>query len=1192
MFHKILRQWLAVAALAMLVFGVCTVYAQESCECGDAFDEWPPGGTGDDCGYASMCRSIVHFIIDASRCTGEPGTDSHKCTVTDGEVLENYGCTMTAVCPKSGPASIQGRVEIESVTRNNTPVPGAVVSAHADNGDTAETTTETDGSFTLRNLTNDLWFVQAVPPADDAAYMGYGKTKPLGVDLSDKDRVTLPDPLVLPRINNYRGKVLLPDGTPVPGAYIFAETENYDKSESAYSNSDGIFSLPLNHGLWIIHAEPPENDSYTEYGPSAPIVKEIPSDTTGVGTFILPRINTNHISGTVKYGPIPMPNITVTAYNWKSEDGYREVLTDIRGQFQMRVGSGAWNVRVLQKEGAEWLSPEHQEVIFDEGTSSEAVIDINLKAAATEGGRLVGKIVGPEGEELGNPGESVSIGADRTDGDLFFQSGGEDEIAEREIFPDDKGNFSFPLPEGIYEIWVWIDSEKYPNYAAPSSQMVKIKAGGVVDAGDIKLKKRGATVRGSLLDSQEKGIPGIAVEAWNPDSDEWFDTETDAFGNYRFKLSPEVWLITVFIPDRFVDLSQEIEVAETDISLDPFVLEDAAAKSGLITGSIQDENGIPLTDVEAVAYARVGDEIFPVSESWIIGGDFTLNVSDTEVYVGLYLPPGSSYTYSGEEALASPGETVTFQMMKNQTVIKGKLTDREGKPVTGVPGYVFATSGDFWQYGDINTQDGSYEIPAGTGLWMLSYEIESEKYMSYSPAPIPVEVKEGDTTVAQDITLNALEGIIRGQVQDPEGNPVPDIQVWVRSPSDKRTGKSVFETQVITDSEGRFKFFVPMDDPSAPTLRDTERGWGKPYSSGTTSQNCAWLTGTAQEDCYKSAAQQSTWPYKNKRSSDEREDEIILILRKADTSLKGKVFAEDGKTPVKDAYISAYSGDGQRAEGYTDANGDYSLQIARADTSEGNTWTLRAAYKPMGKNDYYRSANISHEISGTEPDVSIPNMTLTYMGALPPTETYEFQVATGWLRTLSDGTVINIPGYGVRTQKKTVKIVIEPRVKGLPDTVNDRSVVYGYAISLYEKDTRKEITEKFEKPATITFAYKDDILAKVGVQEANLRPAFFSETVQNWQPFNAFTADTSGNKITFRTDHFSVYALVEAMSEGEPGDIDGDNTITLKDIIAALQVCTNSMLSVSLKADVNGDGKIGLPEAMYIFRNLAETPTH
>ncbi|OQX17086.1 MAG: hypothetical protein BWK80_39660 [Desulfobacteraceae bacterium IS3] len=273
MFYKISRQGLAVTAAIILIFSVCTVYAQETCECGDAtFGN--VSGTGDDCGFASMCRSIVHFIDD-SRCTGEPGTDSHKCTVNDGDILtvpEWGNCTMTVVCPKSGPASIQGRVEIESVTRSNTPVPGAVVSAYTDNEDTAKATTTTDGSFTLSNLSNDLWFIQAEPPTGDA-YKRYGKSKPLRVDLSDKNSVALLDPIVLPRVDEYRGKVILPDGTPVMGAFVFAETENYDKSESAYTNSEGNFSLPLSDGLWTIYAKPPENNSiYRAYGPSDLIV--------------------------------------------------------------------------------------------------------------------------------------------------------------------------------------------------------------------------------------------------------------------------------------------------------------------------------------------------------------------------------------------------------------------------------------------------------------------------------------------------------------------------------------------------------------------------------------------------------------------------------------------------------------------------------------------------------------------------------------------------------------------------------------------------------------------------------------------------------------------------------------------------------------------------------------------------------
>lgn len=57
----------------------------------------------------------------------------------------------------------------------------------------------------------------------------------------------------------------------------------------------------------------------------------------------------------------------------------------------------------------------------------------------------------------------------------------------------------------------------------------------------------------------------------------------------------------------------------------------------------------------------------------------------------------------------------------------------------------------------------------------------------------------------------------------------------------------------------------------------------------------------------------------------------------------------------------------------------------------------------------------------------------------------------------------------------------------------------------------------------------------------------------------------------------------------KPGDIDHDGTIDLVDVILALQVCsaTTTSLEVHLVAEVNGDGKIGTAETIYILQCLA-----
>ena len=58
----------------------------------------------------------------------------------------------------------------------------------------------------------------------------------------------------------------------------------------------------------------------------------------------------------------------------------------------------------------------------------------------------------------------------------------------------------------------------------------------------------------------------------------------------------------------------------------------------------------------------------------------------------------------------------------------------------------------------------------------------------------------------------------------------------------------------------------------------------------------------------------------------------------------------------------------------------------------------------------------------------------------------------------------------------------------------------------------------------------------------------------------------------------------------EPGDVNGDKNVTLADAILALKIACGVDVSgetISLSADVNEDGKIGLAEVIYIMQRVA-----
>jgi hypothetical protein len=63
------------------------------------------------------------------------------------------------------------------------------------------------------------------------------------------------------------------------------------------------------------------------------------------------------------------------------------------------------------------------------------------------------------------------------------------------------------------------------------------------------------------------------------------------------------------------------------------------------------------------------------------------------------------------------------------------------------------------------------------------------------------------------------------------------------------------------------------------------------------------------------------------------------------------------------------------------------------------------------------------------------------------------------------------------------------------------------------------------------------------------------------------------------------------LSTTAPGDIDGSGAVQIADAILALQVIskvsTSPSVTIHTEADINGDGKIGLPEAIYILQKAA-----
>ncbi len=936
----------------------------------------------------------------------------------------------------------------------------------------------------------------------------------------------------------------------------------------------------------------------------------------------------NTISGIVWDGTQGIQGAVVEAYNWENPEGmnYFSAEIDASGNYSLQVYDGDWEVGIILPN-ATWITPQPQTV-----TLGGAIISLEVSFLLNQSpdGFVSGQILSTAGTAITSaqsPNYGVYIDAVNIENGYWYSAN-----------PDNQGNYSIPLMSGIYDIFVWVDPGIYPDYTAPIiNEPVSLTLGTV--SRNIQLLSENCKIAGSVKVS-ETGIPGVFVDIWNEYGD-WRYEITDQNGYFEVPVYPGTWYVSPFTwgtdTVMFTGQPKEVTVASGQTLTADFNMTQASQP---IKGIIKSESGAVLTTLAAWVYAREEGSPNPIAETWVENGEFSLNVPPGDYKVGLYLWPDSGYSFdpfsdeqsitqarskriaaetsttagaailelSGQEkSLAPPsgkdkrsGEQIVFTLKSNTKKIQGFFKNSDGTAaITGISGYVFADrvlqSGEtgisslVWYMAEINSQTGGFEIPVSAGTWALSYCLfsvpDNFPYRELTE-PIIVTVAEADQTKTQDIELPPLgSGQLCGTVYYPDGTtPAPNVIVWLRSSEVDIKDRNFMEYQTRSDETGKFCFSLPSDisQSLAVGMAVKPMDWTKP--------------GRAVSRASGGSSQRISWPRK-KRTGD-----LELTLRETNMEIKGRVLRPGGTEAAAGAFVYAYSADGQKSDAIANADGSFTLEAARAESSRGNIWRIGTISRNQdGK--YSRTKEIlCNTSSDTAQSVfAVGDMVLGSGKIMMDSVTHTFLPNKGWSHTLADGTGIQIPDGAIPADAgKEVKISVEPLVRDLPNTTEDRVVGYGYGITLREKENGREIVKKFSKNVTIILRYTDELLTELGIREADLRPAYFLNASRSWKPLKNFTIDREANKISFRTDHFSTWALVARNSFLEPGNVNGSNEtddgvtlsdVTLSDAILSLQICTGTAIpegvQIFREAAVNGDSKIGPEEAVYILQKVA-----
>ncbi len=977
------------------------------------------------------------------------------------------------------------------VLSDETPVGDAEVNANSmEHMRWKNARTDSDGNFEITGVTPGNWSVQARPPWGEE-YREVSASNEMDIAVADGATTTDIGMITLPGINLI-GQVLMPDDTPVQNAPVNIETLDWSYFAHANTDSDGYFGKGgLTAGTYRVRVDLPWGTSGIV--PPDPIEIEItdPEVVLDIGA-IKYTTAAKHITGTVQRADESgVGDVEVNGWR-RNAEGWAYTQTDENGQFSIDVSPGIWELMIHpspQASDVDWIYMSHPKVVSFGNDPNEETKTVTFTIESA-GSQITGAIVGPDGETLRLNSAWVDIRDDQGRGNGVSVTSG--------------GDFSIFVSSGVYNVWIGVDQQTYPYWSSPTIEPFEVGESEIVDLGEITLTTKTSIIQGTVTrNSDDEPVSGVNIHSWQQHGG-WANTTTDDDGNYQLAVTEGDWEIAADPPFDSSYISGQapqrvsIEDEETVSGID-FVLVGA---DGTIIGSLYDSENNLLTEMHGGwAYAREDmDRHEPIAGAPVDNGQFELKVPYGTYYVGVHMPPNAGYTISDEEEVTvelGSDATVAITFAENDSTISGTFyTDAEKTtPATGLEGEVFVMQamGGAWQGTRINS-DGSYELDVSAGDWNLGYHIMSDGYINSPPPDNTTTIEEGQD-ISVDFVLVGTDATIEGFIYDPDGNPLPYAWAWAHSEGDDEEER--IDGGSESSADGSFSISVPSG-------REYEVGAHAPGS---------WN--------YIQPEFQTVTP------SSGATVEVELNFKRSDATISGNVYYTESGNNVgaANAWVNAWSDDGQHTGTDADSNGDYQLNV-----SSDTVWHVDAVYHVEEGSNFYESQEPT-EVDLTSASATVDLEVVLSDKRLPDSTSTTFDPAVGWTHTLENGMRIEIPA-GAIPATDTVAISITPVVDSLQKTHNDQPLGFGYGISIADEATGNPIVDTFNANVLMTFVYVDYDLEQEGLTEDDISPAYFSTTTNSWTKVESFTVDRDANSVTVQINHFSTWAL----TGGQGGD--------------------------------------------------------
>lgn len=566
------------------------------------------------------------------------------------------------------------------------------------------------------------------------------------------------------------GRLTKQDGTGI-GASVDVHNETFTQFAHTESDGSGYYKVGgLPAGTYIVEPRAPYGNSAL----AAPDPVSVALTTSGVveKNFTYAPAAKKILGKVLKSNGTPVPNANVNAFR-QNGGGFVNAMTNATGDFELGVSGGTWNVQPSGGNDADWIYQNQPSLIeFSIGTTiEEKTVNFTVLAATAT---ITGTVKDRNGASI-------------TNGHLDIRS----QNGFGNGMPlNSSGTFTIKTVGGTYNVHLWTPDGLY---ALPATT-VTIQDNQTVTLNLVAATKD-ARISGSVRRPDGSPAPNVEVNAFQitglgggPGG--FSNSRSDQSGNYTLAVTDGTWNVHIGMgPNNdFVWANPrplEIRVPTSTSSISAIEYPDlnltvVLADAKIIGRVIDSSTGQPVTNFFGCAFARAAGT-FTESCSPIQNGTFTIKISSstgTSWDVGTHVPPNSEYSGSAPQrvtVVANGTAQVNIELIKNNSRLRGKISDSTGFPLSscaGFDGRVFA-DGINGHYESRINDDCSYGIGLVAGTYMVgTFFSPSSGIIGRPPSPEDQVLVLSGQEVEKNITIVKGDATISGLFVGPDGNPV------------------------------------------------------------------------------------------------------------------------------------------------------------------------------------------------------------------------------------------------------------------------------------------------------------------------------------------------------------------------------------------------------------------------------------